>query len=135
MKALARRAGAAVEAASAATTREALGGDVHPGTRAALRAHGVPFDHRRARQMTRADYAAHDLLIAMDAENLRDMIRMTNGDPERKVRRLLSFAGEERDVADPWYTGDFETAYRDIAHGCEALLDALRTRRHDADGD
>ncbi len=114
---------------SAATTREAIGGDVHPGTREVLRAHGVPFTKRQARQITREEYSAYDMIVAMDAENLRDLSYMTGGDPDKKVRLLLAFAGEDRDVADPWYTGDFEATFRDVRLGCTAILNELQKRR------
>ena len=110
---------------SAATSTEEIGRDIHPGTRRLLRAHHIPFAPRAARQLCRADYKAYDWLIAMDEENVRHMMRILGGDPQGKVRKLLSFAGSARDVADPWYTGDFETTYADISAGCEALIDAL----------
>ena len=80
---------------------------------------------KTARRMTRADYEYYDLLIAMEQYNIRNMLRITGGDPQGKIRRLLDYTGRPRDVADPWYTDDFETAYRDIQEGCAALLDAL----------
>ena len=75
--------------------------------------------------MTAGDYKAYDLLIGMDGANIRNMTRLAGGDPEGKIRRLLDFTPRPRDVADPWYTDDFETAFRDIQEGCAALLDAL----------
>ena len=75
--------------------------------------------------MTAADYSAFDIIIGMDTENMNDLDRLTGGDPDRKVRRLLSYSGEERDVADPWYTGNFEVTYRDVDAGCRALLKEL----------
>ena len=125
---LARRAGVKdqFEVASAATSREEIGNDMYPPAKACLRAHGIPFSRRRARQVTRADYDAYDLLIIMEDYNRRNLRRILPDDPEHKVRTLLSFAGQDRDVADPWYTDDFETAYEDILRGCTALLDALK---------
>lgn len=114
-----------IQAASAATSTEEIGRDIHPGTKSVLRAHGIPFSKRAARQMTREDYRAYDWLIGMDRTNLNAMRRIAQGDPEGKLRLLLSFAGEMREVADPWYTGDFETTYRDVTKGCAALLDWL----------
>lgn len=75
--------------------------------------------------MTRKDYDNYDYLIGMDSANIRNMTRISGGDPEHKIYKLLSFAGSDRDVADPWYTGDFEATYRDVVAGCEGLLDEL----------
>ncbi|MBR1886114.1 MAG: low molecular weight phosphotyrosine protein phosphatase [Schwartzia sp.] len=138
MEDLVRRAGLEGEVlvASAATTTEAVGGDVHPGTKDVLRKQGIPFGRRRARQMTREDYAVYDWIVAMDEENLRDLSRMTGGDPDGKVRLLMSFAGEGRGVADPWYTGNFDATFRDVQRGCGAILDRLarKTGGHGGDG-
>ena len=124
---LARRAGREDEfaVASAATSREEIGNDMYPPAKACLRAHGIPFSRRHARQVTRADYDDYDLLIIMEEYNRRNLRRILPDDPEDKVRTLMSFTGRDRDVADPWYTDDFETAYDDILRGCKALLDAL----------
>ena len=75
--------------------------------------------------MTREDYVKYDYLIGMDSANIRNMRRMLGGDPEGKIYKLLSFSGSERDISDPWYTGDFETTYRDVLEGCQALLEQL----------
>ena len=85
----------------------------------------MPVGVHAARQITKADYSAYDLLIGMDRSNLSGMRRVFGGDPEGKLRLLLDFAGAPRDVADPWYTDDFEAAYRDIEAGCRALLAQL----------
>ena len=124
---LAARRGVAgrFSADSAATSDEEIGNPVHPGTVRALRARGVPMTPHRAAQMTRADYARYDLLLGMEESNVRRMLRITGGDPDGKVRRLLDFSAHPRDIDDPWYTGDFDATYRDIREGCEALLDAL----------
>ena len=124
MKDLVQKAGRAAEfqIASAATSREELGNPIYPPAQQQLRRHGVPFDDHRARQMTRADYDAYDLLIGMDGSNLAAMRRICGGDPDGKLRLLLHFAGQTRDVADPWYTGDFDAAWHDIGSGCRALL-------------
>ena len=124
---LARRAGREDEfaVASAATSREEIGNDMYPPAKACLRAHGIPFARRHARQVTRADYDDYDLLIIMEEFNRRNLRRILPDDPENKVRTLMSFTGSDRDVADPWYTDDFETAYDDILRGCTALLEAL----------
>ena len=110
---------------SAATSTEEIGNPVHRGTRRALRDHGVPCGNHRARQITRADYDAYDLIVGMDEANIRSMRRVFDGDPQSKLRKLLEFAGSARDIADPWYTGDFETTYDDIVAGCEGLLEQL----------
>lgn len=112
--------------ASAATSTEELGNDIHYGTRSVLQRYRIPFARRQARQITRADYAEYDYLVGMDSANIRNMQRAFGGDPEGKVYKLLSFAGNGNDVADPWYTGDFETTYRDVQEGCQALLEQLK---------
>ena len=129
LKDLVQKAGCAAEVriASAATSREELGSPIYPPAQRQLRSHGVPFDDHRARQMTRADYDAYDLLIGMDGSNLAAMRRICGGDPDGKLRLLMAYTGTARDVADPWYTGDFDAAWRDIESGCRALLDALRS--------
>lgn len=125
---LARRAGVSdrFAAASAATSREEIGNDMYPPAKACLRAHGIPFSRRSARQVTRDDYDDYDLLIIMEEYNRRNLRRILPDDPEGKVRTLMSFTGRDRDVADPWYTDDFETAYANILEGCTALLEALK---------
>lgn len=111
---------------SAATSTEEIGNPVHPGTAAVLREHGIGgFQEKRARQLVRADYDGYDMIIGMDAANIRNMCRMFNGDPCGKIHKLLEFAGSGRDVADPWYTHDFDATYRDVCAGCEGLLEAL----------
>ncbi len=111
--------------ASAATNREEIGNPPHYGTVRKLREEGIAVVPHRAVQMTAADYEKYDYLIGMDSANIRNMQRIAGGDPKGKIRKLLSFAGEERDVADPWYTGDFEATYRDTVAGCTALLKLL----------
>ncbi len=114
---------------SAATSTEELGNPVHPGTRRMLVAHGIGgFEDKRARQLSRADYDAFDLIIGMDEANLRNMRRMLGGDPRAKLLKMLEFAGSSRDVADPWYTGDFDATYEDVRDGCEGLMDYLAPR-------
>ena len=107
---------------SAATSREEIGNPPHYGTVNKLRQVGIPVVPHRAVQMTREDYGAYDYLVGMDAANIRNMNRIAGGDPEGKIYKLLTFAGSGRDVADPWYTGDFEATYRDVTAGCEGLL-------------
>ena len=127
MKALAREAGldSRLRIDSAAVSREEIGNPIYPPAQRQLRAHGVPFDNHRARQMTRADYDAYDLLVGMDRQNLAGMRRICGGDPDGKLRLLMDYTGAARDVADPWYTGDFDAAWRDIESGCRALLASL----------
>ena len=107
---------------SKAARRDELGNDTHYGTRAKLRQMGIPFAKRRATLLSKADYDAYDYLIAMDAENVHDMLRLFGGDPNGKIYKLLRFADEDRDVADPWYTGNFDETYEDVLKGCTALL-------------
>lgn len=114
------------EVASAATSSYEIGNPVHPGTRAKLSQHHISCKGKTARQLTRADYEAYDLIIGMDGGNMRDMLRIFGGDPEQKLHKLLSFCGDDSDVADPWYTGDFEATWRDVNRGCRALLDKLQ---------
>ena len=127
MKQLVREAGLSdeISVASKALHRDEIGSDTHRGTREVLRAHGITFTKRSATLMTAIDYSAYDCIIGMDTENMRDLARLTGGDPDGKIRRLLSCIGEERDVADPWYTGNFDVTYRDVNAGCRALLRAL----------
>ena len=126
MKELVRQAGREDEfqIASAATSTEEIGNDIYPPAKRELRQHGIPFDKRRARQMTREDYRKYDLLIGMDHWNLRNMKRIIGDDPEGKVRLMLDFAGRiGEEVADPWWSGDFRQAWTDILEGCQGLLE------------
>ena len=128
MKELVRRAGLEDDflIESAATSREELGNDMHYGTRTKLREMGIPFSRRAARQIRPDDYDRYDYLVAMDDENLYYMNRCWGGDPKNKIRMLLSFAGKDRDIADPWYTGNFDQTYEDVLEGCTAFLSSLR---------
>ena len=110
---------------SAATTTDDIGADIYPNAKSELKKHGIPFEHRQARQIKRSDYKDWDYIIAMDEENLIDIACFVGHDPEKKVRLLMSFTGEEKDVSDPWYTRDFLKAYNDIYKGCEALLNYI----------
>lgn len=110
---------------SAATSMEEIGNPVHRGTRDKLRREGIPVGDHRAVQLKKKDYDRFDYLIGMDDWNIRNMKRILGGDPEGKVFKMLEFAGSSRDVADPWYTGDFETTYRDVVAGCEGLLQEI----------
>ena len=124
MKELVRRSGLEHEflIESAAISREEIGNDIHYGTRAKLREMGIPFSRRAARQITNADYYKYDYLVAMDDENEYYMNRWWAPDDQHKIVRLLSFAGKSRDIADPWYTGNFDQTYEDILEGCTAFL-------------
>ena len=127
MKHLIRGAGldGEIAIASAATTTEEIGNDVYPPMRRTLIAHGIPVERHSARKMTRADGEAYDLLIGMDEENLEDMARICGANG--KLRSLMTYAGRPgAEVADPWYTRDFEAAYRDVLAGCEGLLRRIR---------
>ena len=104
---------------SAATSTEEIGNPVYPPARRKLAEHGISCQGHAARQMTRADYQRYDLLIGMDSANLRNMTRIAGGDPEGKIRPLLY----DKDVADPWYTGNFEATWQDVLRGCQALLE------------
>ena len=112
--------------ASAATSTEEIGNPVYPPARNELARHGISCAGHAARQLTRADYAAFDLLIGMDSANIRNMNRICGGDEEGKIHRLLDYTSRPGDVADPWYTGDFEATWRDVSEGCAALLDKLK---------
>ncbi len=127
MKELVRRAGREDEflIESAATSREELGNDMHYGTKQKLTQMGIPFSRRAARQITRDDYERYDWLVAMDDENIYYMNRCWAPDPKRKIVRLLSFAGLTRDIADPWFTGNFDDTYDDVLKGCTAFLKYL----------
>lgn len=111
---------------SAATSREEIGNGPHYGTVSKLRQVGIPVVPHRAVQMTKADYDHYDYLIGMDTANIRNMNRIADGDSKNKIYKLLSFAGSGRDVADPWYTGDFEATYQDVLAGCEGFLKFLK---------
>ena len=129
MKELVKREGVAGdwEIESAAVSREELGNPVYPPARRKLLEQGIPCGHHTARQMTRADYDRFDLLIGMDRSNLCTMQRIGGGDPDGKLHLLLDFTdrkGEE--VADPWYTGDFDAVWEDLLEGCQALLREYR---------
>lgn len=114
------------EIASAATSREEIGNALYPPAQRKLREHGIPFGAHAARQMTQSDYSYYDKIVAMEAYNLRNLRPMVGSDPEKKVSLLMDYTRRPGDVADLWYTGDFETAYQDILEGCQGLLKALK---------
>lgn len=124
---LVRRAGreSEFEVDSAATRREEIGNPPHRGTVNKLREVGIPMRSHRARQITCSEYADWDHIVYMDAENAGDLNRILHGDPDGRVSRLLDWTDAPHDVADPWYTGDFNATYKDVLEGCTALLAAL----------
>ncbi len=115
-----------VSVASAATSTEEIGSGVHRGTRAKLAEHGISTEGKYAVQMTKQDYNEYDYIIGMDTMNIRNILRITGGDPEGKVHKLLSFAGSDSDIADPWYTGNFDDTYDDVVKGCSALIAMIK---------
>ena len=114
------------EIASAATSTEEIGNPVYPPARRKLAEHGIACDGKTARQLTRRDYGYYDLLIGMDRYNIRNMERMCGGDPDGKIHMLMEYAGNGmRDVADPWYTDDFDATWRDCLNGCKGLMQVI----------
>lgn len=111
---------------SAATSTEELGNGVHWGTRGVLDRLNIDYSKKRARQITKADYANFDYIVGMDAMNKRDMIRAFGGDPEGKISLLLDWTHTPRDVADPWYTHNFEITYADVVNGTNGLYNAIK---------
>ena len=112
---------------SAAVSTEEIGCGIYPPARRCLTQHGVPFDNAKtARQVTRQDYAKFDRIICMDSSNLRRIRCIIPDDPEGKIHLMMSYTGSGRDVADPWYTGDFETTFQDILNACQAMLSQLQ---------
>ena len=108
--------------ASAATSTEEIGNDIHYVTRKKLKEEGIPFTSKAARQIQKKDYDAYDYLIGMDEANIRNMIRICNGDSKNKIFALLDFTERKGSIADPWYTGNFDDTYRDVVEGCNALF-------------
>ena len=116
------------EIASAATSQGELGSPVYPDTRQKLAEHGIPCTGKVALQLTKEDYRNYDLLIGMDQANLRNMHRICGGDPDGKLHLLLDYTNRPGDVADPWYTRDFDATWRDVVEGCRGVLDHIQTR-------
>lgn len=111
---------------SAAVSDEEYGNPIYPPAKRCLTQHGVPFDTAKtARTVTAADYERFDRIICMDTSNLRWLRRIIGDDPDGKVHLMMSYTGRTRDVADPWYTGDFERTFQDILTACEAMLDGV----------
>ena len=127
MKDLVQKAGldGQLAIASAATSTEEIGNPVYPPARRKLAEHGIRCDGKRARQLRRDDYTRYDLLIGMDRANVRNMERICGGDPEGKLHLLLEYTARPGEVADPWYTGDFQATWEDVEAGCTGLLKSL----------
>lgn len=114
-----------ITAASSATSTEEIGNDIHYGTRRILDKYGISYHRREATQLSRSDYGKYDLFVGMDQANIRNMLGIFGADPDGKVVRLLDLTDRPGDVADPWYTGNFEVTYRDVCYGCRALLEKI----------
>ena len=110
---------------SSATSREEIGNDIYYGTKNKLKKVGVPFTPRRATQITKSDYDKYDFILCMDNNNIRNLSRIIPNDKSNKIKLLLDFSNNPRNIADPWYTGNFEDTYNDIIEGCEALLNYI----------
>ena len=110
---------------SAATSREELGNPVYPPARRMLARHGISCSGKTAVQMTKSDYDKYDHIVAMDSMNVRNIMRIIGSDTKSKVSMLLDFTDHPRSVADPWYTGDFDSTYSDVTEGCQALLNTI----------
>ena len=113
---------------SAATSTEEIGNEVYPPARRKLAEHGISCKGKTARQLTRRDYDRFDLLIGMDAMNIRNMNRICGGDPANKIHLLMDYTSRPADVADPWYTDNFDATWRDVLEGCQALLESCRDK-------
>ena len=127
MKDLVKKAGleSQFQIVSAATSTEEIGNPVYPPARRKLAEHGISCTGKTARQLTKTDYAQYDLLIGMDRANIRNMNRICGGDPDGKIKLLLSYTDRPGDVADPWYTGDFDATWQDVMESCQGLLKSI----------
>lgn len=127
MKDIVRNAGLEHEfdIASAATSREEIGNPVYPPTKRILKEHGISCDGKTSRQITINDYNYYDYIVAMDQNNLRNLKKIIGDDPQNKVSLLMDYTNRPADVADPWYTGDFNTTWNDVVEGCMGLLSSL----------
>lgn len=118
-----------IEISSSATSSEEIwngvGNPVYPPAKEQLIKHGIDCGGKRAVQLTKSDYKEYDLFVGMDDNNVRNMHRIFGGDPEHKIKKLLDYTKEGGQVADPWYTGEFEKAYSDIFKGCKALYESV----------
>lgn len=119
---------------SAATSSEEIGNPVHPGTQRKLSEHGISTKGKYAVQLTRQDYERYDYLIGMERRNVTNMLRILGGDPKGKLSCLLDYTDRPGDIADPWYTGDFEATYRDVLEGCQGLLRHIQNQNNNGKG-
>ncbi len=110
---------------SSATSTEEIGSPVHRGTKRKLAEYGISCDGKYAVQLKKSDYDQYDMFVGMDSYNIVNMLRIFGGDSEGKIHSMLEFVHSKADVADPWYTGDFDKTYEDIKAGCEALFEFL----------
>lgn len=113
---------------SRATSTEEIGNPPHRGTVRKMKEAGIPVLPHRATQITWSDYKSFDYIIGMDSWNMRNLNRMLNGDPDGKIHKFLTFADSDRDIADPWYTGNFDDTYEDVLEGCNGLLNYLKEK-------
>ena len=111
---------------SKACHSDELGNDTYPGTKEVLRKHKIPFTKRAAVKITKEDYAKFDFIIGMDKENLADLLALTDNDPDKKISLLMEWAGRDDEVADPWYTHNFDITYEDVFEGCSCILAKLK---------
>lgn len=127
MKDMVKRKGLAeqVEISSAATSTEEIGNPVYPPARRVLSEHGISCDGKTARRMTKGDYEYYDYIIAMDKNNIRNIERIVGEDKDHKISLLLSYSGIDRDISDPWYTGNFDATWNDVVKGCKELLEHI----------
>lgn len=125
MKEMVRKAGLALRIDSAAVSYEEEGNDIYPPAKRTLLAHGVPFQRHRAHRVSDAEASEYDIIVVMDSSNRRLLSHIISPENMTKVHMMMEYAGKSSDVSDPWYTGDFERTYRDIAEGCEGLLRQL----------
>lgn len=116
--------------ASAATSTEEIGNGVHYGTKQKLALYNISCAGKKAVQMKKADYEKYDYLLGMDNANIRNMNRIANSDNEHKIKRLLDYSNAPRDIADPWYTGNFDETYDDVVEGCTALLTYIKEKHN-----
>ena len=114
---------------SAATSSEAVGEGIYFGTKDILKQQGIPFEQRKARQMTKEDYNKFDYILGMESKNIANILRIVGEDKEKKIYRLLDFSDMPRDIKDPWYTGDFDITYYDVEDGCNSFLEYVMEKK------
>ena len=117
---------------SSATSYEEIGNDIYCGARDKLIQKNIPFTKRKATRLTPGDYNKYDFIIGMEEANIRDIKRIVGEDKENKIYKLLDFSNNPRDIADPWYTGNFEVTYNDIVDGCHSFLESLDKKRKES---